>query len=338
MRGTSISNRKRIGWQLTAAVILGAVPSTSFGLAVLNSPFALPPGLENGVIRIRETTGSGNYLGTGTVINIVPDGKGGNFYCILTADHVVRDPTNGNLAASVAVGFNTNGAMFPFVQNTINNTTLRANAPVDLAVFSVDIPANANVPSVLPAPIIAATTAAGNQIIQAGYGDQATAGTGAPAAAGQDRYAVNPGFGTFLDGTNTIAGTTNGIVGAAIGNGNNYTFNSLDGTFAFTKAAGVIVAGTTYILSGDSGGPTFESNGSGGLGLVGVHSFSAFRSNAGQEFEIPGDQWHDVNANAYSNFIATSCAAVSAPEPGSLCLLAAGGLGLLMRRRSQARV
>ncbi len=117
---------------------------------------------------------------------------------------------------------------------------------------------------------------------------------------------MNPGFGTYLTGTNTITGTTANIIGAPLFNGspNNYTFDSLDGTFAFTKnGMGAITSGTSYILSGDSGGPTFESNGMGGLGLVGVHSFSAQHLNGMQEFNVPGDQWHDVNANQYAAFI-----------------------------------
>src|SRR5262245_52328356 len=78
---------------LLGAFFLAVYPSSGFGEALLNTFFGLPPGLANDVVRVGAFKNDGTVeVGTGTIIAIRPDGSGmGNFYCILTADHVVRD-------------------------------------------------------------------------------------------------------------------------------------------------------------------------------------------------------------------------------------------------------
>src|SRR5262249_39259036 len=238
----------------------------------------------------------------------------GTIYCVLTADHVVRG-TN-----SASIGFRFATAPNLFLPYTSPGVVLGADLmprgqKVDLAVFAVDIPNSDNrVPQVLVPTIIAPNVAAGNQIIQAGYGLMASPMT-AP-----DRYQVLEGtYGTYLTGTNTITRTIPGYVDAPIAGmpGMNYTYDTLTGTFMFTKdAAGMITSGTSYLLPGDSGGPTFESNGMGGLGLVGVHQDTTLRGAPPNRSAQPGDEWDDVNASLYAAFIQQACL-LAVPEPSS---------------------
>src|SRR5438132_602108 len=74
-----------------ATSFMAMFPPSSFGEALLNTFFALPPGLANDVVRVAAVDQNGAGMdGTGTIIAITPDGTGsGNFYCVLTADHVV---------------------------------------------------------------------------------------------------------------------------------------------------------------------------------------------------------------------------------------------------------
>jgi hypothetical protein len=307
-------------------------------MAEFNTFFGLPAGLQNDTVRIG--TGVGGALrdaGTGSIIAITPDGTGmGNFYCVLTADHVLRGATQ----AGISFGNGNNDYMFA----TSNFAAqVRLLAPVDLAVFSVDILNSANVPQVLIPSIIAPNN---NQLIQAGYGERATVGVVPSGMAGQMGYNVTLGsYGTFDDGTSTInlplnPGYMRGI----------YAFNALQSTLQFTmNAMGNITSGPSYQLSGDSGGPTFQSNNMGGLALVGSHSASTAHiiTNAmGQrtaEYNINGDTWTDVNDSQYLNLINASCLAVSTPtpEPSTLTLDAIGvlvGLSYARGRRRRARL
>jgi hypothetical protein len=296
---------------------------------------------------VRAAVGGSYQTGSGTVIAVVPDGTGqGTWYCVLTADHVLR----GGTSAGLAFG---NGNQFTgFFDTTDVANRVRFAAPVDLAVFAVDVPNNANPspPQILVPDIIAPDTTAGNQIVQAGYGNVATAGVGAPAPAGQQFYDRRVGsYGIYKAGTNTFTGppvpgfTDDQIKGMPVGT--NYRYEELHGTFVFTPAAGQPTTGTTYLLPGDSGGPTFESNGNGGLGLVGVHqSIDPLHGANGTDgmptLAYPGDEWHDVEAFRYRTFISRACSAVIIPEPATLvtCFLGASVLvGFHLRKKWSAQ-
>jgi hypothetical protein len=320
-----------------SAILAGLSPTPSLGMAEFNTFFGLPAGLQNDTVRIGTNTGGGLVdAGTGSIIAIMPDASGtGQLYCVLTADHVMR----GANQAGISFGNGNNDYMFT---TTNFAAQVRLLAPVDLAVFSVDIPNNAKVPQVLIPTIMAPNN---NQIIQAGYGERATVGVVPSGMAGQMGYNVTLGsYGTFDNGTSAInlplnPGYTRGI----------YAFNALQSTLQFTTdAMGNITSGPSYQLSGDSGGPTFQSNNMGGLALVGSHSASTahiIRNAMGQrtaEYNINGDTWTDVNDSQYVDLINRSCRDVSAaaPEPSTLTLDAIGvlvGLGYVRCRRRRAR-
>lgn len=327
--------------------VMAAAPMKSFGLADFNTPGVLPAGLENAVVRVSATGGG---PGTGTIISITPDNSGGNVYCVLTADHVLRDAANpGGLPASVSIGFGsvagTAAGNFPY-STTNTATQVKLDAPVDLAVFSIDIPKAqlGNLPVItaatVTAPVIPATGT--SPIIQAGYGDQATVGVGAPFAAGQAYYESQAQYGTYASGMNTISLASpfgryaNGI----------YAFSALQGIPTFTlDASGNPLSATSYVLSGDSGGPTFQTFSNGKIGLIGVHSASTPGAAlpGGQE-AVSGSgayQWTDVNASVYNAWINTNCTAVDAaavPEPAALALMAIGGAALLLVQRKRQRL
>jgi hypothetical protein len=316
----------------TATLLLGTaglilLPIGSFGLGLVNDTYALPNGLANDVVRVAV---NGANAGTGTILSAVSDGSGGDWYNVLTADHV----TTG--AASINIGFRFDTA-YPAGFGAQYLVSDAANGP-DLSLFSVDVtaatlanlPANGLAPSSLlqPVSLMAANNAANNLIVQAGFGNTATLVAGG--------YQENAGtYGTYNAGGNTIP--ANGA-GAIAGQGNQgivagytrgiYTFTAIRGTFAVTANPTV---GTTYLLSGDSGGPTFEANGSGGFSLVGVHSAS-FNNNPNPA----GSLWTDVDLTAgVQNWINTEIPLIDVPEPAALALAALGGLASLVaiRRR-----
>ncbi len=367
---------------LAAAVVLCMLPASSFGLALFNDP--LPgsiwtdqefPNLNNNVVRIYDSFGANagtasTGFGTGTIISVVPDGGGGDYYNVLTADHVVysgvNSVNNGNYG-SIGIGFGTSagfavGANYPLtVSSLVNNVQLDgANNGPDLAVFSVDVsaaqlaaaaggPNGISAPGTganslaLSVPIAAPAAGNGNQIIQVGYGSQATVGFGAPAPGGvpgTPRYLATQDFGTYNSGGNTITALVGGFVGTGLnprgGASANYTFDAVRGTYVFGiqnpgAANATITTGTTYILSGDSGGPTFQLM-DGVYQLIGVHSASqGFNINTPNEYETQGQLWSDVQLSSYQNWISQAVTAVDVPEPSTLALAGVGGLLCLLR-------
>jgi hypothetical protein len=383
----------------SAAISLAVLPSSTFGLATFNNTFGLPAGLQNDIVRIGETepgktpgTTTG-FVGTGTIIYTQPDSNGGNWYDILTADHVADGGSIG-LPTALAVGFGSiNSAnaftymnpggdktnwplqVFSTAQNVIYAGAY-GKGTVDLALIAVDVPANAPANVIQPAGLLTNTAAntslpilnayvnnagTGNpqQIVQAGYGSQSTVTSTKIGGVNTNVYQVNTGtYGTALTGTNNltavgVAGVTNGFAPA----NRVYNYTGIRGTFAFTTAAGVVTSGTTYINSGDSGGPTFESAqqqlGFPGLGLIGVHSTSTDSSNDamdGNLYDIPGvNVWTDVSAAQYVNTFTVASGTVqnginpdtfnnipfstiNVPEPSAAVVLVAGAGMLLMRR------
>jgi hypothetical protein len=319
----------------SATLLLGAaglffLPIGSFGLGLVNDTYALPAGLANDVVRVQVSAGSG----TGTILSAVSDGSGGYWYNVLTADHVTTGTAFINIGFRFDTGYPAGFSVPNLAQNLVSDA---ANGP-DLSLFAVDVtaavlgnlPVNGLAPSSLlqPVSLMAADNSANNLIVQAGFGNTATLVAGG--------YQENAGtYGTYNAGGNTIP--ANGP-GAIAGQGNQgivagytrgiYTFTAVRGTFAVTANPTV---GTTYLLSGDSGGPTFEANGSGGFSLVGVHSAS-FNNNPNPA----GSLWTDVDLTAgVQNWINTEIPLIDVPEPTTLALAGLGGLAALVvaRRR-----
>jgi hypothetical protein len=304
------------------------LPVTGFSLGLVNDTYALPNGLANDVVRVKVSAGSG----TGTILSAVPDGSGGYWYNVLTADHVTTGTASINIGFRFDTGYPAGFSVPNLAQNLVSDAP---NGP-DLSLFAVDVtaailgglPANALPPSslLLPVSLMAANNAANNLIVQAGFGNTATLVAGG--------YQENAGtYGTYNAGGNTIP--ANGA-GAIAGQGNQgivagytrgiYAFTAVRGTFAVTANPTV---GTTYLLSGDSGGPTFEANGSGGFSLAGVHSAS-FNNTPNPA----GSLWTDVDLTAgVQNWINTEIPIIDAPEPTTLALAGLGGLAALVAAR-----
>ncbi len=133
--------------------------------------------------------------------------------------------------------------------------------------------------------------------------------------------------------------------------GETYTFNSIQGTFAFTtNISGVVMSGTTDLEDGDSGGPTFQSDGSGGYNLIGVHSdassHTSFTTNEDSSITTQNwantgvDFWDDVQISSYTDWIAKEIPLIDVPEPSSLFLAGASLLflgGMCTRSRGRRR-
>lgn len=297
-----------------ATALIGAA-SPGFSLAVFNNSFGIAQ--QNNIVRIQTSKGSGS----GTVLD-VHDGTGGKWFCILTADHVVNGTANfkfGSLYNNSWVG----GFNEQFLGSDTATTGLAK--PIDLAVVDVfvDNASLALLPAMGSITLGGGSTNAGNQAVLAGYGDQIdTVGI----SSGTPYFSVDSSKPlTYLTGTNTYTSKDNGYTHTI------YTDDDWAYKANFTVNAGTVTEVDAYILSGDSGGPTFMSNGSGGLNLVGVHSTSDGSIQNNKEYVFAGYDAHDVNVNSYLDFINDSCQAV--PEPSSLALLAVCGLALLASRR-----
>ena len=336
-------------------LLVGVLPSASFAEAYLNTFFGLPAGASNGIVRIgADYNGKGLMdSGSGTVINIVPDGTGnGNYYFILTADHVAR----GAQQLGIAFGSGNDNYMFT-TMNIAKQVQLLA--PVDLAVFAVDIPKNASVPQVLLPNFAKFDPAKGQPVVQAGYGLQATVGLapppfmGNPAGATQGYNLTPNSYGTYIAAT---ALTPNSVPNHQLDDRPNggvlYNYTALQSSFSLTPPAAP-TSGTAYIFPGDSGGPTFQTNGMGGLVLVGVHSDSVLHfyvdKNGNEvmgspEWALPGDLQDDVSLGAAEQtLIAASQRQILdnlglIPEPTAMLLwLPAGFVFLLHKRKSASR-
>ncbi len=353
--------RRRAATGLLGLAGMVAFAPRCLALALLNDAFALPDGLANDIVRIQETytTDSGAKMsvlgGTGTIINVAPCSCGGYWYDILTADHVVRAPT-GDTLQGVSIGFRFDSAWPLSVANL--KTNIQYDNPVDLAIIAIEVPKNAP-DSVLqplsllqPVPIMAPDVAQGNQIVQAGYGLQAKVVSSVKIGDTTYPYAYKilpyngtsfiPKNGTLLVGANTAKelnpsfSYTNQEVKVE------YTYKAILGTFTISTNNGEATSGTTYTLNGDSGGPTFQSNGNGGFALVGVHSAAEFYTLPNGRYlpyNTPGQQWADVNVSQYTNWIADAEKAANVcPEASTWAMMLIGlaGLGVAGYRKAKS--
>lgn len=343
----------------------------------------LPLSISNSIVQIKNNAGG---TGTGEVVAIVPAAAGGEYLDILTADHVVRDGFGiiDNAPSIVTTFANARGGGGSWAGTNITSDFTIPNpdgtSAVDLALYSIYLPGpwTNQLPAGLTALSLTKVAAKQNDaIIQAGYGNEGTvtnATTGnfapfknvkTPAFVYSPLFNFGQGFGTLVAGDNTVGNTPRGMAvfnstfmqkGAAVP----YTFDALTGGTNLAANATGGYDGTTYLMGGDSGGPTFEvaqipdPNNPGAMiasySLYGVHSASVTTRYSGNlndmiQFDVnsqigapqaadPNYLWYDVDVSSYTNWITTAEALVNVPEPTTAGLLAAA-IGLLGRRRER---
>jgi hypothetical protein len=331
----------RLSFYFLFSILYFTAPA--FSLGVVGTSVVTPnANLANSIVRV-----SGSSTGTGVIISITSAGTAGNWYTVLTADHVVRDDSNNLLSTGIRIGWG-NGNTFPLSVASASNVASAQSTGADLAMFAILVPQNrpAGVPA--PADILVPTLpgknanfpAKNDNIVQAGFGEMVTPGFNEVIILGQpntvEGYTGDGSFGTLLTGQNTIKDLP--VVTKPSKGNVTYNFGAITGTFALTSQGLNYTAGTTYTFPGDSGGPTFENISANAATLVGIHAFATFNQTTdGHNFAAPGNNWNDVNL-AYSpgsgqfpylDWI-TNTRPTIIPEPTTLSLLA---LPLFLLRR-----
>jgi len=367
-------------WPIAASTFC---PAMSFALAVagngaVNLGNVTTTGgqmvpLSNSIVQVTDPAGRG----TGTIIYAYPF-NGGEVFDVLTADHVIRDPNSINAKGftgvstfnpgSISASFgNAGNPSFTASAATSNyNIPNGGNGTADLAMFVVYVPQAqfATLPTFVPISIGAAPAASDN-IVQSGYGLQANVSTtnayntanGTNLATYVWKYNANPSLSNpvFLSGKNTIQSLDanhTGIQTAFKSNAGpmNYVYSALIGSASITSDGAGGYNGTSYTMSGDSGGPTLESVGNKYV-LVGVHSDSVTNdsyiyvtnpptlaeSDVLSSTDAAGKNYleSDVNVTAYTDWINTTEESLNStiPEPSTLALLALLAPALLLRYR-----
>ncbi len=337
------------------SALAALIPSQVFALAI--SPGSNTVGtlgaIANSIVRIDDPGGRG----TGTILQISPY-QGGVDLLVLTADHVVRNASGGGSTlyspSQISIGFGNLGGGGPsFAASevaTLFDLPFDGSSAVDLAMLDVFIPGSQL--NTLPSPLTAADLphvqpAAGNAITQAGYGRQGTVATVSGNIAYV--YSVPNGlgavYGTLAAGPNTVgAGGVTTITGAVSDfAGQNYVYEGFQNGALINGVSPNYNGSTSYIFSGDSGGPSLNGN-----VIVGVHSSSVTGTISGDpnsEFAYAnvfgagqGHQWQDVNVNDYLPWIKLQLDTLSpVPEPTTLALALFGLVGLLVCARRARR-
>ncbi len=349
---------RRLHGSMTGLLVLitvaSAAPNTCLGIAISigsNSTAGLG-NTANSIVRVS----AGGFVGSGTILKI-QQVSGGQDLLVLTADHVVRDAGGGGSSlydpSQISISFgNLGGGGTTFASEavaTLFDLPNDGSSAVDLAMLDVFVPmAQVNT---LPANLAAvslpnASPAANAAIAQAGYGLQASVVTvGADLA-----YSYSPVFGdgaaygTLAAGPNTLsaAGVTNLVGAVSDYAGQNYQYDGFSNGALINGAAPNYNGSTSYIFSGDSGGPSLMGN-----TIVGVHSSSVTGKLTGDNnSEIafgtatdPAYIWKDLSVFAYSDWINDQLINLSpVPEPSSWIILISGTMMALAwaRRRSLA--
>lgn len=297
----------------------------------------------NAIVRI----GAGGFVGTGTVIEIM-DYQGGKSLCILTADHVIRDAGGGGSSLyapnQITTSFgNQGGGGASFTATAVAtefDLPQDGSNATDLAMIHILVPtAQLNT---LPVGLAAvglpnASPVANAAIAQAGYGLQGAVTT----VSGNLAYVYSPvnalgaAYGTLKAGPNTVgAGGVANIVGAVSDfAGQNYQYDGFTNGALINGASPNYNGSTSYIFSGDSGGPSLSGN-----TILGVHSSSVtgvIAGDANSEFAYgnnAGYTWQDVDVFSSIAWINNTLDVLCVPEPASIVLIACGGLLLLFLR------
>ena len=319
---------KRLLSRACGVAVLGSLSASSWCLALWNTAYNLPQDVANGIVKIKSAGGSG----TGTILDVhlddPSDFDAGAAVCVLTADHVLLDANNVGLVNSYQIGLKDGGAYEYATGLAVRGPTNGDGTRVDLGMLGFHVDSYTGFLAQMRNPSAGihlpgvSSMFAGTTMELGGYGN-----TNVTPVTSQ-QYTIKNEFGTLRVATDQAdeVGTAYTINGGGTAN---YSYSSLRGKLHFgLNADGVTVDnGSAYVLSGDSGGPTYFSNG-GQYSLVGVHSASTTRANGTVQ---PGDQWKDVYLNGYTDWINQSCAAV--PEPTTIAAVGLGLAALVRRRR-----
>jgi hypothetical protein len=327
------------------AAVAASIPSQCLAIAISNgsdSTGALG-GTADAIVRLA----AGGFVGSGSVIDVT-DYPSGKAICILTADHVVRDAGGGggSLYApnDIIVSFGNEGAGGAFFRAqavaTIFDLPFDGSNAADLAMVHVFVPnylTNALPVGLNEVDLPNASPAATDAITQAGYGLQG----GVASVSGAISYVYSPvnglgaDYGTLKAGPNTVgAGGVGNIVGAVSDfGGQNYVYDGFSNGCLINGVSPNYNGSTTYIFSGDSGGPSLVGN-----TIVGVHSSSVTGEVAGDpdsEFAKAANAtytWQDVDVFSYIGWINQTEEMLCVPEPASVVLIVVGGLALVLVR------
>jgi hypothetical protein len=319
-------------------------------------------GTADAIVRISDPGGSGS----GTILKI-QNFDGGQDLLVLTADHVVRNSAGGGVnlyaANQISIAFgNQGGGGASFAASAVAtdfNIPQDGGSAVDLAMLDVFIPGSQL--NTLPAGLTAvglpaAQPAANSAITQAGYGLQASVATvdGNLAYVYSSVNHLGADYGTLKAGPNTInangvqslTGALSdypfGVSGGVPDPGNvRYGYEGFSNGALINGAAAGYNMSTTYIFSGDSGGPSLSGN-----TILGVHSSSvtgtltndADAQVADTTTTDPNYIWKDVSVFDNLDWVNNELANLSpTPEPSSIALFAFGGALAALRLVRRAR-
>lgn len=313
---------------LSGAILFAA--STAWSLQLWNTSYDLPQNVQNGIVKIHTQDG---FFGTGTIVGVrydnPSDQNAGAWIAVLTADHVLLNEAGDGLDAPFDIGFKNDTATYEYTTSASIRGPLNGdNTRVDLAMLGFKV-ANYNTfltqlrfnGAGLKLPDLG-TVGASTTLELAGYGK-----TNVTPVTDQ-KYKLLNQLGTLRAATAIVDQV--GVERTITFGPNNYKFQAITGNLRFTlNGDGTVATGSAYTQDGDSGGPTYFSNG-GNYSLVGVHSSSTEPDTDG--FNFPGDTWRDVYVSQYSTWVQQSIAAV--PEPPVWLAL---GLALIAVSRRRKR-
>jgi hypothetical protein len=339
---------------IVASIAAAVAPSVSYGIAI--SPGSNSTGALGGTADAIVRVSAGGFVGSGTILKIQNTPNGGEDLLVLTADHVLRNAAGGGTQLyapnQVSIGFgNQGGGGASFAAeavSTIFDLPLDGSNAADLAMIDVFIPGSQL--NTLPAGLTAvglpgASPAANAAITQAGYGLQGSVVTvgGQLAYAFSNVFGDGADYGTLAAGPNTTgAGGVVAITGAVSDYaGQNYQYQGFTNGALINGVNPNYNGSTSYIFSGDSGGPSLVGN-----TIVGVHSSSVtgvLAGDANSEFAYnnvfrPNYRWQDVNVADYLPWINDQLINLSpVPEPATWVLMVFGSVAIVVWRRRQVR-
>jgi hypothetical protein len=334
------------------AILAALVPTSVFGLAITpGSDLTGTLGsLANDIVLLNDPGG----LGSGTVIQVT-NFNGGLDIDVLTADHVIRDDSSsgaGTIGGAIyAPGLITNtfqnGSKFVGTDEATDFTIpTGGGSAVDLAMVDIFVPGSLTntLPAGLTAALLPSSRPGANaSIVQAGYGRQAIVTNLGGTLYYGNSTVFNWGSpaGTLKAGPNSL--NSSGVLainGAVSGFSNNtgfvqYKYQGFQNGALINGTAPNYNGSTSYILGGDSGGPSFLTNTS---VIVGVHSSSGTITNSDPNSQIvlPGGTngfvWSDVSVYDNLPWINMELATLSIPEPSSVALVTVGSVAVLWQQ------